>query len=299
MELVARGRKLDNGFRAGYLTKIEDSLRAEFPNTDLKGTPHRNSKISAWKKSYGLLRNILSRSGVGFNNDGEYKIDCSDDQWDQIVKADKDTKFMRTKSWTLWETWKFIFGKDRAYGGGVENIDAAAVRLRAQMSVESECNENDYHPSFEDFISNPNTPMADHDFHDTSSGNLGKQTSTDRTSPKKRKKMSRDSDLMEFLGNLHAETNTRLDKISNRIGHEFDMAKAREEVFAKLGTVDRRTLDQTYDLCNILGDKPQRLEVFNGMPPMQDLGISYALFSTSVVLFEWVMVVLAYVIYSY
>lgn len=87
LELVARGWKSDNGFRAGYLTKIEDSLRAEFPNTDLKGTPHITSKISAWKKSYGLLRNILSRSGVGFNTDNEYKIDCSDDQWEQIVQV--------------------------------------------------------------------------------------------------------------------------------------------------------------------------------------------------------------------
>lgn len=23
---------------------------------------------------------------------------------------------MRTKSWPFWETWKFIFGNDRAYG---------------------------------------------------------------------------------------------------------------------------------------------------------------------------------------
>ncbi|XP_047940218.1 uncharacterized protein LOC125187637 isoform X2 [Salvia hispanica] len=82
LELTATGWKADNGFRAGYLSKIEDSLRAEFPNTDLKGNPHINSKMQAWKKSYGSLRLILGRSGVGFNNHGDYKIDCSDDQWD-------------------------------------------------------------------------------------------------------------------------------------------------------------------------------------------------------------------------
>ena len=188
------------------------------------------------------------------------------------IQADNETKLMRTKSWPLYDTWKFIFSKDRASGGGAENIDAAAARLRAQMPSGSECNENDYYPSFEDFIPNPNTPVGDTDFHDTSSGNVGKQTSTSGTSPKKRKKVSRDGELMEFLGNLHAETNTRLEKISNRIGYEFDMAKAREEVFAKLGTVEGLTLDQTYDLCNILGDKPQRLEVFNGMPTNARLG---------------------------
>lgn len=85
LELTARGWKSDNGFRAGYLSKIEDDLRAEFPKTDLRGNPHINSKIGAWKKSYGILRSILSRSGIGFNTDGDYKIDCSDEQWEQIV----------------------------------------------------------------------------------------------------------------------------------------------------------------------------------------------------------------------
>ena len=90
LELIATGWKSDNGFRVGYLSKMGDSLRAEFPNTDLKGTPHINSKISAWKKNYGCLRSILSRSGVVWNNHGDHKIDCSDDQWDQIVSVRTD-----------------------------------------------------------------------------------------------------------------------------------------------------------------------------------------------------------------
>ena len=47
LELVARGWKADNGFRAGYLTRIEGNLREEFPHTDLKGNPHITSQIQA------------------------------------------------------------------------------------------------------------------------------------------------------------------------------------------------------------------------------------------------------------
>ena len=50
------------------------------------------------------------------------------------------------------------------------------------------------------------------------------------------------------------------------------MGKARQEVFDKLGTVDGLTLSQRYDLCDILSDKPQRLEVFIGMPANARLG---------------------------
>ncbi|KAG6418434.1 hypothetical protein SASPL_120638 [Salvia splendens] len=44
-DLVARGWKSDNGFRSGYLTRIEEVLNREFPKSGIKGTPHVNSKI--------------------------------------------------------------------------------------------------------------------------------------------------------------------------------------------------------------------------------------------------------------
>lgn len=86
-ELIAQGFKSDNGFRAGYLTKLEEALKKEFPSTDLKGNPHINSKLCAWKKNYYSLTGILSRSGVGFNVRGTHTIDIEDDQWEQIVKV--------------------------------------------------------------------------------------------------------------------------------------------------------------------------------------------------------------------
>ncbi|KAG6416596.1 hypothetical protein SASPL_124029 [Salvia splendens] len=97
--LVASGWKSDNGFRSGYLTKVEDSLRQEFPTTDLKGTPHIQSKIGAWKKSYGLLRSILSRTGIGFNTDGDNKIDCTDEQWEQIVAVSTQLYLRLSFTW--------------------------------------------------------------------------------------------------------------------------------------------------------------------------------------------------------
>ncbi|KAL1553678.1 hypothetical protein AAHA92_14326 [Salvia divinorum] len=37
--------------------------------------------------------------GVGFNEMGDFKIDCDDEQWSQIVKADPHARHMRSKSW--------------------------------------------------------------------------------------------------------------------------------------------------------------------------------------------------------
>ncbi|KAG6390895.1 hypothetical protein SASPL_148640 [Salvia splendens] len=98
------GLEIGNGFRAGYLSKIENNLHAEFPNMDLKGTPHINSKILPWKKTEELwLSTIHFESKWGGQR-------C------QILK------------------WKSIFGKDRASGGVAEELDAVVARLRAQVS---------------------------------------------------------------------------------------------------------------------------------------------------------------------
>ncbi|KAG6433601.1 hypothetical protein SASPL_105216 [Salvia splendens] len=98
LDLVARGSKSDNGFCASYLRKIKDSICAEFPNTDIKGTPHITSKIQAWKKSYISLRGILGQSGVGYNPHADYKIVCNNEQWEHIVQADKNARGMQHSS---------------------------------------------------------------------------------------------------------------------------------------------------------------------------------------------------------
>ena len=67
IELAATGWKSDNGFRAGYLGRIEQRLRQAFPNTDLMGDPHINSKIGAWKKNHKSLSQILSEEWCGLH----------------------------------------------------------------------------------------------------------------------------------------------------------------------------------------------------------------------------------------
>ncbi|KAL1558483.1 hypothetical protein AAHA92_08942 [Salvia divinorum] len=142
------------------------------------------------------------------------------------------------------------------------------------MANGSHCNENDYHPSFEDFLPDevPDVGPEVEAVNSSSAPTEQLQVFTTPSSSQKRKIPHSDDVIMEFLGNLHAQKNSRLDIISSRIGYEFDLGKARQEVFDKLGTVDGLTLDQRYELCDILRDKPQRLEVFMGMSANAKLG---------------------------
>lgn len=84
-DIVQLGMECDNGFRSRYLGALEKAMAHRFPGTDLKGDPHIQSKIHVWRKTYGTLNTLLSRSGIGLN-DATNTIDVSDDQvWKTYV----------------------------------------------------------------------------------------------------------------------------------------------------------------------------------------------------------------------
>ncbi|KAL8465035.1 hypothetical protein ACS0TY_034494 [Phlomoides rotata] len=65
--IVIEGWKSENGFKAEFLRELEKAMRKIIPQTDLLATPHTNSKIHVWKKEYGVLSDLLSKSGIGWN----------------------------------------------------------------------------------------------------------------------------------------------------------------------------------------------------------------------------------------
>lgn len=86
-DIVVAGWKADNGFKTGYLNALEQHLLARFPDSDLRGEPHIHSKIHVWRKNYGSLTTMLSRSGFGWN-ESSCTIDVPDEQvWAEYVKV--------------------------------------------------------------------------------------------------------------------------------------------------------------------------------------------------------------------
>lgn len=86
-ELVANGYKTDNGFCPGYMRHLEDAMKAKFPTRNIKGDPHINSKMTAWKKNYSSLTDILKHSGVGFNLNGDFMVDADSETWEIVDRV--------------------------------------------------------------------------------------------------------------------------------------------------------------------------------------------------------------------
>ncbi|XP_057780275.1 uncharacterized protein LOC130998869 [Salvia miltiorrhiza] len=255
-ELVVQGWKSDNGFRAGYLNKLEEAMKKEDPQTDLKAMPHINSKTTTWKKNYNSLCTMLDVTGVGFNLDGKHMIDCTNEQWEHIVKKDNNARNMRKKSWPYLEQWSEIFGKDRATGDVAEDLMEAArqtyhnIDLTQTEEVKGDCNVSldDLNESghIDDSVSQTHKPEA------------GVRV------PSKKKKNG-DDRMFEAMTEISHSTNTRLDTIAGRMGYDFDVSKARKDVFAQLGSINGLSKKDKFKVVDLLVKETERLDLFSSL----------------------------------
>ncbi|XP_041990129.1 uncharacterized protein LOC121741440 [Salvia splendens] len=215
---------------------------------------------------------MLERSGVGFNDHGDFKISCTDDQRDQIVKQDTHARCMRNKSWPYLEDWKVIFGKDRATGGNSEHVVQATNNSEPEEHVAELEGLSDMNLSFEDVVAGDPAQETCGTEHGGDNAQSQKNSQPSKRSTRKRKGRDDGDGLLELLGKLHAETNSRLETLSKRIGYEMDLGKARQNVFKELGNILALSEDQRYDLCDIIGKDNSRLEIFMGLPEASKSG---------------------------
>ncbi|KAL8504256.1 hypothetical protein ACS0TY_022838 [Phlomoides rotata] len=91
------------------------------PGTDIVAHPHINSKIHVWKKEYGALSVLLSKSGIGWNSSTSMIEVVDEEVWDSSRQ------------------WLEIFGKDRATGESViDPIDLFQELMRVDLDQAGE-----------------------------------------------------------------------------------------------------------------------------------------------------------------
>ncbi|KAG6387374.1 hypothetical protein SASPL_152561 [Salvia splendens] len=273
-ELAANGWKSDNGFRNGYLVRAREAIKSEFPKTDIMPHPHIYSKITTWKRNYGSLKTMLSYSGIGFNSDGTYRIECDDEQWALFCKRDRHAKYMRNKSWPQYEDWKEVFGNDRADGEKRIDVGAAARTIygnkdEAPVSDEPQAaDETSTHMSLQDLFPDMVFPegvmpvMIDESQSATEVGGPGVGADVG-VSPGGEALGGTGTTIGAASG---SDTNERLKEISTRIGYEFDLSNKRSEVFDQRKGIPGLSLKLQFYISKKLVKEPELLDLFCGLP---------------------------------
>ncbi|XP_050378426.1 uncharacterized protein LOC126795688 [Argentina anserina] len=81
--------------------------------------------LKGWKKTYGVVSDILSQSGFNWDS-GRKMITVDDDNvWSEYAKTHSEASKYRFKTIVNWDDIVDLCAKDRATGYGAENADDA------------------------------------------------------------------------------------------------------------------------------------------------------------------------------
>ncbi|KAL8498807.1 hypothetical protein ACS0TY_021948 [Phlomoides rotata] len=85
-DVVNDGWKAENGFKVGFQRELEKGMRKTLSGTVIVANLYINSNIHVWKKEYGELTDLLSKSGIGWNST-TYMIEVEDESVWSVVGA--------------------------------------------------------------------------------------------------------------------------------------------------------------------------------------------------------------------
>ncbi|XP_075514179.1 uncharacterized protein LOC142549226 isoform X2 [Primulina tabacum] len=254
-EVISKGWKSENGFKAGYLTLLENSMRAAIPGTNLCGNPHINSKIHVWKKTHGILLTVLSKSGVGWN-DTDKTIEATEETWEAIIKADPSARPMRSKQWNLYHDWCEIFGNDRATGEQAETFAAAVhdvLNMNYEVIHDTVAITNDMFNAAEEAdesVSVTHTPSSKPSVVVTSKNKKRKQVNAD------------DNAIVEAINHLANITKDTMKDLIKQLATEEKIANAEEKVLDTLQGIPELAEDEKVHVAELLVENHAKLSLF-------------------------------------
>ncbi|KAL8533497.1 hypothetical protein ACS0TY_009775 [Phlomoides rotata] len=166
-------------------------MRKMLPGSDIVANPYIHSKIHVWKKEYGALSDLLSKSGIGWNSSTSMIEVANEDVWNASRDADPQLKSVCFKSWPYYSQWLEIFGEDRATGeNAVDPLDLFQELMRVDLDQAGETDDK-YVPRTTDFMNEVD------DNSNCKPSNDGKRTSSNR-----KKCKSGDADLSTLVDSL-------------------------------------------------------------------------------------------------
>ncbi|KAI8534235.1 hypothetical protein RHMOL_Rhmol10G0073800 [Rhododendron molle] len=297
MECICDKYRAHNGFKPGYFNEVEKELKKRLPGTTLKAQPNIESKVKGWKEKYNLIVDITRLSGFGWNYTTNSIVVDDENVWKEYEKSNTKAKGLNGKSFPMYESWQFLFGKDRATGEMAE--DAAEVEEvvetyqdEANIDLDDMFNEC-YTPTFPngdtvfpratpgvDISTSSGTPTSNAiPTATTSNANTARSNANTPTSnanaptsnvvpgrPKKKAKVdTNEASIHVAVENILAQSNTAFNKIADAVGYEDRLSAKREKVFTELMKLDLEMIDR-FALNTMIVSAEENVDTFYGIP---------------------------------
>ncbi|KAG8367927.1 hypothetical protein BUALT_Bualt16G0123600 [Buddleja alternifolia] len=238
-DLVVKGYKADNGFKNGYQNLLEQPMMQAFPGTTIRVEPHINSRITVWRKNYGSISTMLSRSGFGFNNTTNMITMNSQEVWDNYIK-------------------------DRATGKDVEGFADVVQQLLNNNVNNEQGKENeeggDYVPVFNNS-----------QFDEVESMSVSYANTSDSSKSQKRKRKRKvvdenDDCFINLMSKFYDKTDDKLGDICKRIRFEHYASLSRKMVFEAIGEVTSLDMEEMILVSHLIVNNMKNMDLFFSLP---------------------------------
>ncbi|KAL6284403.1 hypothetical protein ACE6H2_015332 [Prunus campanulata] len=230
-DVVNRGLQCDNSsFKFGIMIQIEKSLVEKFPNTDLRVVPHIESKKRFWKKLYGIIFDMINKSGFAWNDSLKCIEVDSDAAWNTYVQIstyhNKDVDGWRGKQCLIYDRLKNIFGKGRVIGRGYATPTEMMNELVHNIDVNDDDEEVEVEPDH--YASLPRSNQQ----NSAGSSNLNRKRNADTDIQK---------EIAKAFGEMIYESVDQLKTITNSL---MKGSKPRPDIAAELAKMHLSINDQ-------------------------------------------------------
>ncbi|KAL6570424.1 hypothetical protein OROMI_014938 [Orobanche minor] len=92
-------------------------------------------------------------------------------------------------------------------------------------------------------------------------------SSTDRSiTPSDRPNQGTGPGVCDVLREIGDKIDARLRDLTKRIGYDFDVSIKRNQAFELLGAIEGLSLEDRFDVCDLLAKEIEKLDVFMGLP---------------------------------
>ncbi|KAL8503836.1 hypothetical protein ACS0TY_022528 [Phlomoides rotata] len=231
-------------FKAGFQRELEKGMQKMLPGCDILATPHINSKTHVWKKEYGALSDLLSKSGIRWNSTSN-TLDITDESiWDA-----------QKRSWPYYDHWLDIFGKDCATGEHAADAnDLVNEMLRSAIEHEDETTRktDGKHTATDGDEIDENTYV----YNPSKAG-------AQKNQAKKRKGINSEmTSFVDTLGKYMKSSDDTFNNLTQRMGTEYDAKIARTTLNDVMKLIPDLSLPNKLKVSDDLVQNTQRLEYF-------------------------------------
>ncbi|XP_074575297.1 uncharacterized protein LOC141831793 [Curcuma longa] len=255
--------KSENGFRTGYLLHLEKVMAAKLPSSNLKATPHIESRYKLLKRQFHAINEMLNHSsGFGWN-DVEKCIIATKDVFDDWVKSHPAAIGLRNKEFPHLDDLMSVWGKDHATGANAETPADAVEEINL-------CDEeiDTFDLEKEEYAEGHKDEEFDDDNQKISETPSSSVCPTNKKSTRKKKGKSDDAlgDLVGEIRNYITSVSKSDEEISNYFKQQTENNHRKKKIYEELIELSEFSEQEIMDVGEYILKDEHKLDNFFALP---------------------------------